>query len=360
MFNPNTPNNSLPHLPANINYDSVKILKALWDAKLAIWRLDVLTQFLWDKEMFLTHFAIKESIESSSIEKIDSDYEDQLKAWMIKEQFMNKAQKEVFKYKEALMVWTHMVKKQWFLWLRNILEIWQVLNPTKSIIRTGWKLDIKKNETEVIYTPPTPDALNWLLGNFENYYNWMIEHDVDPLIKMAITHYQFEAIHPFYDWNGRTWRILMVLHLVLSKYLEFPIIFISGFINKNLGHYYKLLLEVTTKWNWEEFILYFLKAIEVQSYETINDINKIRALKDKFVTILSNDPVIKSVLAENIANVLISKPMLLKSDLEQFWSRNTISKYITQLIKIWILKEEKENIWNNRIYSNIEFIKLTN
>lgn len=359
MFSPQLPNNDLPLLPSDIDYDSVRILKALWNAKGAIWRLDVLTQFLPDKEMFLTYFAIKESVESSQIENINTDVETMYEATRLEEKFMNKSQKEVMYYKDALMLWTALVNKQWFIATRDFEKMAKVLSPSKWNLRRWEPVVIKENGTKIIYTPPASwIPLNNLLRNFDDYYNNMIEHQIDPLIKMALIHYQFEAIHPFCDWNGRTWRILMVLHLVINKYLEFPIIFLSWFINKHRWTYYKLLMEVTTKWNRESFIVFLLNAIETQSLETIWDIGKIRKLRKEFVTTIENDSVIKSIYAENLSSVLISKPKLLRDDLKSFWSVNTITKYLKQLIKIWILKESW-SVWNNnKVYTNIKFIKL--
>ena len=186
----------------------------------------------------------------------------------------------------------------------------------------------------------------------------MIEHNIDPLIKMALTHYQFEAIHPFYDGNGRTWRILMVLHLLLNKQLEFPIIFLSWFINKHRSIYYSLLKNVTEKWAWEDFIVFMLNAIEQQSKETIESIEKIRNLRKHFVQILQNDWVIRKIYANELASLLISKPKLLREDLKDFWSKNTLTTYINRLIEIWILRESW-TIWKNKVYTNVKFIELT-
>jgi len=359
MFNPDYPFNDLPKLPALINYDSVKILKALTWAKAAIGRLDVYTKFLPDKEMFLTHFAIKESVESSLIESIDTDVETIYEASRIEEKYMNKDQKEVMYYKDALILWAQLVKKQWFLAQNDYVKIWNILSQERGQIRTWGLVNIKRNHTEVLYTPPAwKDNIERLLANLENYFNNMIEHDIDSLIKMALVHYQFEAIHPFYDWNWRTWRILMVLHLVLHWNLEYPLIYLSWYINKHRGTYYELLRNVTEKWEWEDYIVFMLKWIESQALKTINDIEKIRELKTHFVKILENDWVIKKVFAEPLSSILISKPKLIREDLSEFWSFNTLTTYLNRLISLWILKESW-TIWKFKIYTNVKFIELT-
>jgi len=154
MFNPNVPYNDLPKLPADINYDTVNILKALAWAKGAIGRLDVFTKLLPDREMFLTHFAIKESVESSQIESIDTNVELIYEASRIDEKYMSKDQKEVMYYKDALMLWLDLVRKQWFLAQNDYVKIWNILSNEKGQIRTWGLVNIKKNHTEVIYTPP--------------------------------------------------------------------------------------------------------------------------------------------------------------------------------------------------------------
>jgi len=359
MFNPTAPYNDLPPLPMDgIDFESKKILRALAWAKAAIGRLDVYTKFLPNNEIFLSHFAIKESVESSQIENLDTSVSEIYEASRVDEKYRSNEQKEVMFYKTALMHGVKLVREKWFLGTNEYAQIWRILSPTKGQIR-NIMVDIKKNGTEVIYTPPaSKHNIDALLGNYEKYYNNMIPHKIDPLIKMAMLHYQFEAIHPFLDGNGRTGRILMVLHLLLSKHLEFPIIFLSWFINKNKSVYYRLLLEVTTHKNWEEFIVFILKAIEVQSLETINQIESIRKLRDSLVATLQRDPVIKSILAEPLATLLISKPKLLRVDLEPFATKNTLTKYIKQLVGIWLL-EESWSVWNVKIYTNVKFIELT-
>lgn len=272
---------------------------------------------------------------------------------------MNKDQKEVMYYKDALILWAQLVKKQWFLAQNDYVKIWNILSQERGQIRTWGLVNIKRNHTEVLYTPPAwKDNIERLLANLENYFNNMIEHDIDSLIKMALVHYQFEAIHPFYDWNWRTWRILMVLHLVLHWNLEYPLIYLSWYINKHRGTYYELLRNVTEKWEWEDYIVFMLKWIESQALKTINDIEKIRELKTHFVKILENDWVIKKVFAEPLSSILISKPKLIREDLSEFWSFNTLTTYLNRLISLWILKESW-TIWKFKIYTNVKFIELT-
>lgn len=366
-FNPELPHNELPFLPPkDFDYNSLDIMKQLMLAKVELAKLDTLTKNKLDnKEMFLEPFAIRESVESSQIENINTTVESVYKSEY--ETQMSPEQKETIAYKEALLHWYDLINKRGFLSENDILEIGGILSP-KWMKRTTPGVTISKTSylwTEVLYTPPIWSNSKWnnaiddLLKNLEEFFNSSYE-DIDPLIQMAFIHYQFEAIHPFYDWNWRTWRVLMILNLIEQKQLCYPVLFISSFINKNKSDYYELLKNVTRKWEWKEFVLYILKAIEIQSKNTVETIEKLIEYRSDLRKKLSNIKGLKTANAEIIFQLLSSKTYFSMTELKEKSdvSINTVTKLFKQIIDNWLWIQK--NIWKNKVIFNEDFLKIFN
>ncbi len=367
-FDPKKPYNNLPLLPPKINYNSLKIMKQLMKAKIELAKLDTLTKNKLDnKEIFLEPFAIRESVESSQIENINTSFETAYKSeYEVK---MNPEQKETMAYKKALLHWYEIIKEKGFLSINHILEIGKILSPSKWVKRSTPGVCITKSNwswNEVLYTPPIgqnkegKDSISELLRNLEIWFNNKSLGEIDPIIQTALIHYQFEAIHPFYDWNGRTWRVLMILHLINHKQLCYPVLFISSFINKTKSDYYELLKNVTREWEWEEFILYILKAIEEQSKQTVNIVEKLIEYREWIRDTLSNIEWLKTKDAEAIFQLLSSRTYFSMNDLRnQSWvSINTWTKLFKIIIKNGLGIEKK--IWKNKVIFNKEFLKIFN
>ena len=209
---------------------------------------------------------------------------------------------------------------------------------------------------EIIYTPPdNRDTIHNLMKNFENFINSQ-EDDSPVLIKLAIQHYQFESIHPFYDGNGRTGRIVNVLYLMMNNLLENPILYLSGYIIKNKTDYYRLLQEVRTKNNWEEWIIYILKGIEQTSREAIDKINNINTLFDKTIEVAKKKSprVYSKELIEHLFVQPYTKIEYVTTALEL--ERRTASKYLQEMERIGIL--ESQTIWKEVIYVNPRLYEL--
>jgi len=193
------------------------------------------------------------------------------------------------------------------------------------------------------------------MKNLEQFINDNSSSDFDPLVKMGIIHYQFESIHPFYDGNGRTGRIINVLYLVMNDLLDLPILYLSRYIILNKGNYYKLLQEVRETGNWENWILYMLNAIEQISKETIVLIGEITNLMAEYKTILrDNYKFYSHELLNNIFKHPYTKIEFIENDLDV--SRITASKYLNQLAKDGLLKKEKLGTGN--YYINEKLIKI--
>ena len=222
---------------------------------------------------------IRESVESSGIENINTTVANVLENQLLPEAQRNAPDKEVLHYREALH-WGYSKLGEFPLVSRLILGIQKKLIPSGSGKYRGMQNAIQNTRTkEVLYTPPVASDVPMLIGNWEKFVNE--SKDLDSLIRTAIAHYQFEAIHPFDDGNGRTGRILMVLQLVNDGILELPILFISGFINKNKADYYKLLRKVTSDEGWHDYIAFMLEGFYLQAKETKEALRSVKILHDE-------------------------------------------------------------------------------
>ncbi len=194
-----------------------------------------------------------------------------------------------------------------------------------------------------------------MLKNLEEYIN-NDSDDVDPLIKMAVIHYQFESIHPFYDGNGRTGRIINVLYLVLKNLLDIPVLYLSRYIIKHKSKYYKLLQQVRTKNNWEDWILYMLDGVETTSRETVVLINKIKNLMEETETKLKNE--VPKIYSKDLLETLFLHPytkiefMVKKLGI----TRQTASTYLEKIESAGLVRKEK--IQKSNFYINIKLFEL--
>ena len=232
-FDPNKPFNDLPPLPPEFNFDDIDILKKVNKANIALSKLSGEAKSIPNREVLIEPLTFREAVASSEIENIHTTVDESFQDTFIVEAELKKEQKETKNYRKALLTGYELIKKNGFLNTNSFIEIQSVLEPDKPGIRKVPGIKIQNKTTkEIFYTPPEGESLiRNLLKNYEDYFNDFSD-DIDPLIKMAVMHYQFEAIHPFLDGNGRTGRILMVLYICLAKRLDLPILFISGYINQ--------------------------------------------------------------------------------------------------------------------------------
>ena len=346
-FDPDIPFNELPAIPPQTDLDDIDILKKVNKANIALSRLNGASLAVPNKTLLLEPLTVREAVASSGIENINTTISEvfQAELWPVAE--ASKPQKETMYYKKALLSGFAQVREKGFIATNAIVDLQSVLEPERGGIRTlpGTKIaDLASGK--VYYTPPEgEDRIRSLLKNFDDYFNDM-SSDVDPLIRNAILHYQFESIHPFYDGNGRTGRILMVLHLVLSGRLDLPILFISGYINEHRSEYYRLLREVTSARAWKPWILYVLNAIEVQAHSTAKTIDAMLALRD------SLEPAMRAIKpaipVKEITEYLLSNPFYSRERLSESLNvhPNSSLKYLNALeqaglVKSFIVKKEK-------------------
>ena len=215
--------------------------------------------------------------------------------------------------------------------------------------------NLKNQDGRVIYTPPEGErVLREKMSNWERFIHE--ESDLDPLIKMAVAHYQFEAIHPFPDGNGRTGRVLNILFLIEKGLLDLPILYLSRSINERRSDYYRLLLEVTTEESWEPWVLYMLAAVEETSDWTRRKIWAIRTLMDETVRYVA--VALPKVYSRELVELFFVQPYARIQNLVDagLGTRKTVSGYLGQLVDAGVLRDEKAG--REKLYVNVRFLDL--
>ncbi|MET3113253.1 Fic family protein [Pedobacter sp. CG_S7] len=353
----NVPFNELPLLPPDqIKVETIAVLRQVVQSSIALAELKGLAYTLPNPSILLNAVILKEALMSSEIENVITTHDRLYQALSATGSQIDHATKEVLRYREAMLAGFKMIMQKGFLNTNEVLAIQEILEENKAGLRRLPGTSLKNAVTgEVIYTPPDDyDMIIALMKNLEVYIN---ETDVlSPLIKLAVQHYQFESIHPFYDGNGRTGRIINVLYLCLHGLLDSPVLYLSDYIIKHKLDYYRLLGEVKTKDNWEEWILFILKAVEETSKQTTDQIKSINKLFLKLQSKIKEDA--SKLYNKELLELLFEQPYCkIEFVIDRLKvSRITASKYLNGLEKIGILQSKK--IWKETIYINIELFEL--
>ena len=342
----------IPHkLPLKKEIETKSILKKSILANRALAKLNGVSKIIPNSNILINSLALQEAKDSSEIENIITTHDELYKADLdIKN--ISHATKEVQNYKNALLKGFELVKKNKLLLKRDIVQIQKELEQNDAGIRRQSGTNLKNAKTgEVIFTPPqTYEDIEKLLINLEQYINE--PNDIDPLISMAIIHYQFETIHPFYDGNGRTGRIINILYLILNDLLDIPILYLSNYIIKNKSDYYRLLQEVRIEDNWEEWIIYMLDGVEKTSLETISLVNDISALMNQTKQDIKEK--LPKIYSKDLVEILFHHPYTKIDFLVDGVGlhRETASKYLKEIESIGILKSIK--IGRAKYFINVE------
>lgn len=292
---------------------------------------------------------INEAKDSSEIENIITTHDDLYKAISYSSRATPEA-KEVVNYRTALWFGYEKVKKSEMITTNMIIEIQSLIEKNNAGIRKLPGTVLKNDKTgETIYTPPSgEEEIRNLLSNLEKYIN--DDNDIDPLIKLAVIHYQFESIHPFYDGNGRTGRIINILYLVLKKLLDSPILYFSSYIILNKSDYYRLLQEIRVNKLWEDWINYILYGIEETSKKTLFLIKKINKEVEKMSSEIKQE--LPKIYSKELINLLFyefyTKIIYIEKGLSV--SRKTAVNYLKLLEEKGFLFSEK--VGKERIYQN--------
>ena len=344
-------------LPFN-NYDlkTPKILEELNEASRSLAELKGFANSIPNQHILINAITINEAKDSSEIENIVTTHDSIYKV-LTESGFKEEAAKEVVNYRKAIWRGYEIIKEKEFISTNILVELQSMIEPNKTGVRKTMGTNLVNSVTgEIIYTPPqTENEIRDLLKNLENYINDM-NGDTDPLIKMALIHYQFESIHPFYDGNGRTGRILNVLYLVLNKLLDSPILYLSNYINKNKGDYYRLFNEFRENDNYEDWIIFILRGICETSKNTIELIKRIQELmisyKEEFV--LKIPKIYSDELLDSLFYEVYTRINYIEDKCAV--TRQTAASYLNQLVDAGLLECEK--IGRESIYKNTRLIDL--
>ncbi len=336
MFNPSKPDNSLPLLPPKNLKLSDKTFLQLSKASRALATLNTYittnTDNVW--LLVLWSFLLKEWVASSAIENINTTLESVLQA-DISTGKISPEDKEVLSYRQATLRGIEQVEKYDAIIVNMLTTIQSMIEPNKSGLRKIPGTVLMNGAKEVIYTPPVgEDVIKKLLSNLEKYIN--SQGDMDPLIKLAVIHYQFESIHPFPDGNWRTWRILMILYLCLTGLLKLPVLYLSEYINTHKTEYYTSLQNVRAKENWDGLVKYMLVAVEQQALVTKD---KLEAITTLIKNVKHHIDKIKLKVPGTFIDYFFDRPYCSIAMIEKEWvySWKTIKKYIDLLVKHRIL-----------------------
>ena len=295
-FDKTKPYNSLPLLPPKADLETKEILTKTIKASRALAQLNGAIRNLPNPSLFLDTIHLQEAKASSEIENIITTNDDLYQAIVADKKFDSPATKEVISYKEALWLGFKHLEKKPFITTNLCIELVQCIKQNTAGIRTTPGTTLSNSKGEVIYTPPSGEqVIREKMANLETFINE--NESLDPLIKMAITHYQFEAIHPFSDGNGRTGRILLLLQLKLEQLLDIPALFLSEYIIQHKDMYYKGLRAITEKNDWSKFILYMLDMVEITAIKGLDRLESIielmettgQEIKDKLPKVYSKD-----------------------------------------------------------------------
>lgn len=354
-FDKNLPYNDLSLLPPNADIETKEILRKTISAGRALAQLNGTLKNLPNPTLFLDTIYLQEAKASSEVENIITTNDELYKSLVANKKIENSATKEVLNYKEALWLGLERLKEKPFITTNLCVSIVQCIKQNTASIRVTPGTTLSNTKGEVIYTPPNGEVvIREKLANLEKFINE--NESIDPLIKMALMHYQFEAIHPFADGNGRTGRILLLLYLKLSGLLDTPAIYLSEYIIKNKADYYNSLRGVTEKNDWENYILYMLDMIEETSNRGLERLNKITKAIDKTTEEIKIK--LPKIYSKDLVEILFRLPYTKRQHLidENIGNPKTVGNYLMALEENGFLKSVrvgKEKLYLNELLLHI-------
>jgi len=332
----------LKMLPPETDLETTSVLKKVASAHRYLAELKGVSATIPNQSILINTLSLQEAKDSSAIENIITTHDDLFREEVFPEYALSAAAKEVSSYVTALKKGYSLVKSSGLLTSNQIIDIQAEMEKTRAGFRKLPGTELRNEQTgETVYIPPQdPHEIISLMSNLENYINDKSLSDVDPLIKMAVIHYQFESIHPFYDGNGRTGRIINVLYLVLEDLLDIPVLYLSRYIVRNKDRYYSLLQKVRDEAAWEDWILFMLNAVEETSKQTILMVMEIRkALQDYKQFIRAKYKFYSQDLINNLFFHPYTKIEFIMRDIKV--SRHTATKYLDALCEDGLLKKQK-------------------
>lgn len=361
----NVPWNNIPPLPIRKElYQTIEILERLGDAKAALARLHGRSVVIPNQGLLINTISLQEAKISSAIENIFTTDDELYKAYSDQNTEATGASKEVLRYREALWSGYNYLQKTIHFNLDYFIQIFQEIKQTTDGIRPEFlNTTIKQGGTgqnagNIIYTPPSGTTIiKDKLENLVNFLNDDEQYKIDHLLKMAIAHFQFEAIHPFRDGNGRTGRIFNIHYLTNKGLLDVPILFLSRYILDHKDDYYSNLMGVSQRGSWNNWILFMLKAVESTSNITFHKINEIVSVKDTILEFVRKDDR-KFRNPELLIEFLFTQPFTKVKQLvnARIYAENTARDYLNKLCDMQIM--EKKEIEGHHYYLNLELYRI--
>jgi filamentation induced by cAMP protein fic len=335
---------SIPTLPLAFDVESKEILRQVNKANRALAELKGVATTIPNEAILINTLTLQEAKESSEIENIVTTQDDLYKAEIdVGKQLITAATKEVLRYRETLQLGFQLVKEEAQLSNKIVKKIQMYLVGNQAGFRSQAGTMLKNGQGETVYTPPqSRDDIERAMANLEAFINRPEMCEIDPLIKMAIIHHQFESIHPFYDGNGRTGRIINVLYLVINKLLDLPILYLSRYITQNESQYYSLIQAIRDKGEensreWQEWILFILKGVEQTALDTTRLVQGISALMQRHKQTLR--PLFGKNYKHELLNNLFYHPYtkieFMQRDL--MVQRKTAAKYLNMMVDAKVL-----------------------
>jgi Fic family protein len=337
-------------------FESATILKRLAAASRQLAELKGVAASIPHAGILINALGMQEAKDSSAIENIVTTHDELFRDAAFPEGAGSAAAKEVLRYRQALKVGFEAVSRTGLLTVNHVLEVQRELERNDAGFRKVPGTVLKDNFGRIVYTPPDPDAIAGLMSDLERFINDDALFEADPLIRMALIHHQFESIHPFYDGNGRTGRIINVLYLLTRRLLDIPILYMSRHIVRTKSDYYRLLQAVRDRDAWEEWVTYMLTAIEAAAREGIGTVNAIKG------TLLETKHRIRAeyrkLYSQDLINSLFTHPytkiQYLERDLDV--SRITATKYLNALAAGEILR--KHRVGRSYYYVNVPLVAI--
>lgn len=359
------PWNELPLLPIDASlYRTPEVLEQLANAKAALGKLQGRSVAIPNQGLLINTISLQEAKASSAIENIFTTDDELYKAYSEQNiQHVQGGSKEVLRYREALWSGYHYLQKASDFNRDYFVKVYREVKQAKDTIRPAFLPTIIRqggsgpNAGKVIYTPPRgKGVVEKKMDNLIDYVNDDKKYKTDTLLKMAIAHYQFEAIHPFRDGNGRTGRIFNIHYLTNKGLLDLPILFLSRYIIDNKNEYYSGLSRVSQRGDWKNWILYILRAVEATSNITYQKINDILSAKEAILEAIEKDTDLRR--PEQLVQMIFTQPFTKVKHLQdaKMYAEVTARNYLNKLCDMGIL--EKRTIEGHHYYLNLELYRI--